>query len=96
MATSVVTAIDKVPNPGVGPFRLRHSLVRAVKRSKDDDVSGMAAELAYRSALTVLPFLLVARTRHGIRQRLVSVIDALGTFRGASVAWIAVRVEPLH
>lgn len=38
---------------------LREGIVRATKQAKDDDVSGLATELAYRAALALLPFLLL-------------------------------------
>lgn len=72
----------------VGDNKLTRSAVgRAVDHAIEDDVSGLAAELAYRAALAVLPFLLMLAALPGvvgsvfhiddITQRLIDESEAL-------------------
>jgi membrane protein len=52
-------ATKDLPEALVGPVSLRDAVARALGQAVDDDLLGMAGELAYRGALVVLPFLVV-------------------------------------
>jgi uncharacterized BrkB/YihY/UPF0761 family membrane protein len=51
--------VDSLPEAQVGALPLREAAREAVKHALRDDVPGLAAELAFRAALALLPFLLL-------------------------------------
>ena len=71
-------AIDKLPQGHVGRVPLRDATREAIKNAVRDDVPGLAAEMAYRAALALLPFLLLLAALPWVVSSLFSVPDIGG------------------
>ena len=74
-SSEVEASVEKLPRVQVGKVQLRDSLKQALKQAADDDVFGLAGELAYRSALAVLPFLLLLAALPSVAASVFSIPD---------------------
>src|SRR5687767_10302173 len=59
----------------IGRISLRDSLGKAIRQAIDDDLLGMAGEMAYRTALAVLPFLLMLAALPAVAGSIFSIQD---------------------
>ena len=75
-------SVDTVlPETRIGPVRLKGVTAEALENAVEHDILGLAAEIAYRSALTLLPFLLLVAALPSVLGTVFGINDVPGALK---------------
>ncbi|HEX5368124.1 MAG TPA: YihY/virulence factor BrkB family protein [Dehalococcoidia bacterium] len=75
-----------LPEARIGPVRLKSITSEALENAAEHDLLGLAAEIAYRSALTILPFVLLIAALPSVMGPIFGLPDVPGALTGEADA----------